>query len=416
MPISNRGHSSNRGLTAVLDIGSSKIACVVVQPMQHAAPRWVGLGVRPAEGIRCGEVADASDAAPAILGAIADAERSAGAPVTAIVVGVGGGRMASVQATASAVLDPTIVRETDVRRLLRAAAAYAERNGRTRLHDEHLGYRVDGVWCEAEPIDRFGRRLDLESIAITADTVPLQRLMTIAEASGVPVVAVVPLPLAAVLSVTTPAERRHGVTVVDLGAGLTSMVTFVDGRPTRIATVCLGGRQLTQDVAAALQVTFSSAERIKHECATVAPAHAGEPDTSAYRLDSGSDADVRQATDLRSSGTAAMRGALHEIVAPRIDAVLRHVADHLDAVSVTTSESGCVVLTGGSSLLNGLPAYAAQILGRLVRLGRPPALAGLGSVGVAPFAALAGLAVMTGQAEFGQSAFGSTLAGHRRVA
>lgn len=412
---------SNPGLTAVLDIGSSKIVCVVLGSVGGDEPLWAGLGVRPAEGITCGEVAEPSDAQAAIASAIADAERSAGRSIASVILGVSCGRLATVRANATISLDPTIVRPEDIKRLLRGARVFAERGGRYRLHDDVLGYRLDQQLFAAPPMDRFGRHLDVELVSVTADAVPVRRLIAATEASGVPVVSVVPLPVAAAMAVTTPAERVHGVTVVDCGAGLTSITSFAGGRLMRVESVMVGGRQITQDVAAALQVSFASAERIKHEYASVHIAHAGVVDASTHRFNSGSNADMRQAPDLPVHSTAAMRGALSEIASLRIDNVLRHVADHLDAVSFTTAASGRVVLTGGGSSLSGLAAYAAQILGCPVRLGRPPAIEGLGvaSLGVAglgagrlpSFAAIAGLAGKGRRTDVGRTA-----AAHMRVA
>ena len=217
-------------------------------------------------------------------------------------------------------------------------------------------------------------------------------------------------------AVATVEERRSGVTVVDLGAGTTTMTTYVRGRLVKLQTLTIGGRPLTQHVATALPVPFASAERIKLECATVGAAHVDKAVASTHRFDSGSKADLRQTLDLPLHSTAAMRGALSEIDSPQIDTVLRHVVEHVDAASTAAAHSGLVVLTGGGSQLDGVLGYAARILGRAVRSGRPEALAGIGSMGVPCFAAVSGLVAMAGRPEFGSPQFGSTSVTRRCVA
>lgn len=385
---------SPSGLTGVIDIGSSKIACLALDAGAQGGPRWAGLGIRPAEGIKCGEIVDAGLAERAIVGAIADAERAAGAPLEAIALGLGCGRLVSLDVDLAVALDPTIVLDSDIQRLRSSARAYAERDRRTSLMEDVRQFRLDGVCHDRPPLERFGRKLEAAMSMVTADREAVARISACVERAGLPVMRAIPSPLAAGLAVTSEAERRAGITVVDLGAGLTSIATFIAGRLARLETVTLGGRQLTQDVAAALQIPFASAERIKTECASVHPAHVSGSDAYTQRIQDGFIADGHVASDGITSET---RAKLCEILSPRLDTMLRHVADHLDALPSVVADSGRVVLTGGGSRLGGLAAYAARLLGRPVRLGTPQAAPGMAPHLLPALAAVAGLAGMTGQ-------------------
>ena len=176
--------SSHQGLTAALDIGSSKVVCVVMRDSTDGRSQWLGLGIRPADGIRCAESVDPARAEVAMAGAVADAERSAGASVAQLVLGVACGRMATVVAHASVQLDPTIVRDADLRRLTRGARTYVERDGWYCLHQDLDRYRLDGMRYDRAPLDRFGRRLDVEIASVTADGAPIDRRARVAGASG----------------------------------------------------------------------------------------------------------------------------------------------------------------------------------------------------------------------------------------
>ncbi len=394
------------GLTGVLDIGSSKVVCVALAPEPRSDARWVGLGVRPAEGIKCGEIIDTALAEVAIVGAIADAERAAGASLDHVILGVGCGRLATVNVDLAVALDPTIVKADDIRRLRQGARTYAERDNRWSLFEEVSSFRLDGASHATAPLERFGRKLEASMTLVTADAGSVGRLVATTERSGLPVIRLTPSPLAAAWAVTSEADRKAGITVVDLGAGFTSVVTFIGNRLARLETVTIGGRQLTQDVAAALQIPFASAERIKSECASVDPAHAVGRDAQMHRSAGGFLAD---GLPDHSGVTSETRADLCEILSPRLEAMLRHVADHLDALPSIVADSGRLVLTGGGSLLSGLPAYAARLLGRPVRLGRPQPKAGqtswgIGPTALPPLAAAAGLAEMAGRARHGRTA------------
>jgi cell division protein FtsA len=401
------------GLTGVVDIGSSKVVCVALAPGSLGHARWVGLGVRAAEGLKCGEITDTTLAESAIIGAIADTERAAGASLDHIILGIGCGRLASLQVELAVPLDPAIVRAEDIRRLRQGARTYAERDHRWSLFEEVCGFRLDGTRHTTAPLECFGRRLEANMTLVTADAGPVGRLVATTERSGLPVTRLTPAPLAAAWAVTTDAERKGGITVVDLGAGFTSVVTYIGGRVARLETVTVGGRQLTQDVAAALQIPFASAERIKTECASVDPAHAVGGDAHAHRSGGGFIADGQPVPAGVMSET---RADLCDILSPRLEAMFRHVADHLDALPAVVADSGRLVLTGGGSLLAGLPAYAARLLGRQVRLGKPQPAPGQPSWGVAP-AALAPLAAVAGLAEMaGRARHGAIARAHVRAA
>ncbi len=360
---------------------------------------WVGLGVRPADGINCGAITDSALAEGGIVGAIADAERAAGGQVQTIILGVGCGRLSSLHVDLSVRLDPTIVQSGDVERLRDGARTYAERDERWCLYEDVGGFKLDGVDQARAPLERFGRTLQANMSLVTADADPVGRLVSITERSGSAVVRLTPAPLAAAWAVTTEAERAAGITVVDFGAGFTSMVTFIKGRLVRLKTVTIGGRRLTQDVAAALQIPFASAERIKLLCDSIDPAHAVGGDAHEHRSGGGFITE-----ELPVSTGFETRADLCAILSPRLDIMLRHVADHLDGMPPTVADSGRLVLTGGGSLLAGLPAYAARLLGRQVRLGSPKPKAeqswGLAASALPALAVVAGLAEMAGRARY----------------
>jgi cell division protein FtsA len=261
-------------LIAGLDAGVGKIACTLWLHTPGQMAQVLGRGQVPSDGFKAGDVVAPLAAATAIRAAMAEAERSAGAAPSGILVSANCGRIASVAATADLALDPAIVTLADLNRLTRAGRAYAERGERTALHMEPTAYWLDGrPWLHA-PLERFGRRLEARMQLVAADTTPLRRLLDAVEHSGVPVVGVVPAALCSAVAVTTQSERQDGIAVVDLGAGTTSIAVYAAGGLVGLHTLALGGQHLTHDVAEAHQVTWLEAERIKTTYANEDLAHA----------------------------------------------------------------------------------------------------------------------------------------------
>jgi cell division protein FtsA len=381
--MTSRSQPQPQPLQGLLDIGTSKIVCVALAParagLDDAQPHIAAVGVSGAEGIKAGEIVDPVAAAAAVQRAMQDAERMSGAPMHSVLIAAGCGRLSSLTATVETKLDPAIVCAENLARLSRSGRTATERDGRILLHLDFVGYRLDGAATGHAPRDRFGRHLEADLHAVTADPAPIRRLLEAVEASGVSATGIVPAPLPSAYAVTTKREREEGIAVVDLGAGTTGVAIIAAGRLRAIHGFALGGRALTQDVARALQVPLSIAERIKIEYASVGIAHAGEFGASVRRSNSDLNADYQQVALRPAADTDATRAALRLISNAHIDTLLRLIADQLDALAYVPKGIGRVVLTGGGSELHGLAAYAARILGRPVRTGRPLAAFGAGA-------------------------------------
>ncbi len=387
-----RGHN----VFGILDIGTSKIAAAVVSadPMaaragDGASPvRLIGLGVQRSRGVKAGVLTDLDEAETAVRAAIGQAERAAGVTLSSVSVSVSCGRLKSTHFAANAGIETGVVTDHDIARVLDGGRAYAERDGRTLIHMNRLGFRLDGSEGVRDPKGLAGRQLSAHLHAVTADEAPLRNLLLLIERCYLGCDGLIATPYASALATTTEEERALGVTVIDFGAGTTSMALFADGRFVGAEVIPVGSQHISFDIAKALQTPLVEAERIKTLYGTLVSAQSDEHETVSYPLAGEEDGAVYQTTKAR----------LTDIIRPRVAQVLGLVRERLVQNGASAYAGDKVVLTGGASQLLGSSEFTANQLGRPVRSGRPFALPGLPeSLGGPQYSALAGLAIVAAQ-------------------
>jgi cell division protein FtsA len=265
--------------------------------------------------------------------------------------------------------------------------AYAEREGRTLIHMNRLGFRLDGAEGTRDPKGLAAHHLSARLHAVTADEAPLRNLLLLIERCYLGCDGLVATPYASALATTTDEERSLGVTTIDFGAGTTSIGLFTDGRFAGADVVPVGSHHITFDIAKALQTPLVEAERIKTLYGTLVSAQSDEHETISYSLAGEEDGAVYQTTKAR----------LTDIIRPRVAQIIGLVRERLAENGASAYAGDKVVLTGGASQLLGSSEFTANHLGRPVRLGRPVALPGLTeSLSGPQMAALAGLAIASG--------------------
>ena len=386
-------------LVAALDVGTSKIACLIgrlkprqsqdVLPQRSHSIDVLGFGHTLARGIKAGAVIDLADAEAAVRQAVDAAERSAKMQLHSVVVSVSAGRPASELFSASIEVASSIS-ERDIARVLTAGSRHSTRPGRAVLHSLPIGYVLDNANGIRDPRGMLGRRFGIDMHVATTDVSVARNLMLAIERCHLDVEAMVASSYVAGLSTLADDEADLGAALIDMGAGTTTIAVFSGGRFTHADGFALGGRHVTLDLARGLNARISDAERIKTLYGSVLSGAADERDMIAVPP---VDNDEREAPQFVS------RANLVRIIKPRIEEILEMVRDRLASSPFASEPRGRVVLTGGASQLNGLAGLATQILGRPVRIGRPLGISGLPEQAKGPaFAAATGLLIYPQQA------------------
>ncbi|MEO1264200.1 MAG: cell division protein FtsA [Pseudomonadota bacterium] len=358
--------SRDEEVVGVLDIGSSKIACVIVarrrapRDRAPAEPRALGLGLVRARGVRAGLITSVDEAEIAIRSAIAEAERSAGIKLETVRAGTTAGRLTAERFSASADVATGAVSHDDLRRLHAGAARYAERGGRTPLSLVHESYALDGTPVTGPIFAARGDKLACSFDSVTGDADAI-RLVTIAiERSLVSVDALMPSPAASGAAVTTRVEAHDGVIVADFGAETISFAGLSGGRLVTCGAVATGGKHVSLDLARALRTTEADAERVKVLKGTLLAAGGGDL-ISVPAADAGS-----------GPPKLVPRSEVSAIIAKRLNRQLTLLAEQIAGGPFAKAADVPVVITGGASGIPGLGFIAANILARPVRVVHVP--------------------------------------------
>jgi cell division protein FtsA len=357
-------------LVASLDIGTSKIACMIARlkpcPPSEAlrgrshAVELIGYSQIQSRGVKAGAVVDMAECEQAVRQAVSLAERMAKVRVESVLVAVAGGRLQGQLIEAAADVRGGTVSQADVTRVTSTGMRHATGEGRTVLHALPVGYTLDGVKGIRDARGMVARQFGVDMNVVTADATVARNLMLVVERCHLNVEAMAASPYLAGLSILTDDEADLGAAVVEMGAGTTTMAIYSGGRFVHASGFAVGGQHITMDLARGLSVCIADAERIKTLYGTVLTG--GSDARELMSVPAGDGQDVPQ---IVSQATIA------NIVRHRAEEIFEMVRDRLADSPFAAEPRGQVVLSGGASQLTGLVELASQILGRPVRIGRP---------------------------------------------
>jgi cell division protein FtsA len=359
-------------LVAALDIGTSKIACLIAR-LKPCAPsdalrgrthavELIGLSHIQSRGVKAGAVVDLNECEQAVRQAVALAERMAKVRVESVLLSVSAGRLQGSMVEASSELRGGGVTPADMSRVISAGMHHATPQGRTVLHVLPASYSLDGVKGVRDPSGMVARHFGIDMNVMTADATVAKNLMLVVERCHLNVEAMAAGPYVSGLSVLTDDEADLGAAVVEMGAGTTTIATYSAGQCVHASGFAVGGQHVTMDLARGLGACVADAERIKTLYGTVLTGGSDAREVMSVPTVSGHDGDAPQIVS---------RATIANIVKQRVEEIFEMVRDRLADSPFAAEPRARVVLTGGASQLTGIPDLASRILGREVRIGRP---------------------------------------------
>jgi cell division protein FtsA len=371
------------GPVAALDIGTSKIACFIARIEDGGAIRVTGIGHHAADGVRSGMITDVEAAENAVLATVHAAEQMAGETIDEVVVNLSGGAPCSDVLHYDVSIAGHEVGDGDVRKVLAQGHAACASSDRELIHCVPVGYSIDGARGIRDPRGMYGDRLGVNMHMVTATAGAVRTLVTCLARCRLDVADIVIAPYAAGLAALVEDEVNLGATVIDMGAGTTSVAVFYDGHLIHADSVPIGGAHVTADIARGLSTPLAHAERMK----------------TLYGNAMASGSDDRDMIDVplmgeedRSHGNHVPRSMLVGIIRPRLEETFELIRGRLETTGYDKIAGRRMVVTGGASQLQGVAELAADVLDKQVRRGRPLKIAGLAdSTGGPAFAACAGL-------------------------
>ena len=357
-------HSFGKTTTiAALDIGSSKICCVIAKVSRDKRIQVVGYGYNASRGIKNGVVTDIGQATIAVGNAVQDAEQMANEPIEKVIVSVSGFQICSVLKEASISLNKNRpINDSDLEKVYLKGTAKVNVGEYSLVHCIHNSYRLDRGELLKDPHNLLAEEL---SINILLGLIPehiIKNLLTVVENAHLEVSGRVFDSYASGLACLVDDEKEMGATVIDMGGGTTSITSFKNGHPIYFSSIPVGGSNVTNDIAYGLTTSFSHAERLKtlHGCAFLTSQDSIDT-INVYPVGEEDDSCIKQIP----------RSELISIITPRIEETFEMVNKKLKEAGLAHDSSHRVVLTGGASQLSGVVDVAAMVLDKQVRLGKP---------------------------------------------
>ena len=362
-----------------LDIGTTKI-CAIVGEMTDEGIDIIGIGSHPSKGLRKGVVVNIDATVASIKRAIEEAEHMGGCEISTVYTGIAGGHIKAFSLHGVVAVKDKEVRQTDVDRVIDQAKAVAIPLDREVIHVLPQEFVVDDQDGIKEPVGMSGVRLEAKALIVTGAVSSAQNIIKCSQRTGLNVADIVLQPLASSLAVLSEDEKELGVCLVDVGGGTTDIAIFSNGAIVHTAVLALGGNHLTNDVAVGLRTPTHEAERIKKQ----------------YGCAMASMVDKEETIEVPSVGggqpRVLSRHILAEIIEPRVEEIFMLVQHEIQKCGMEELLASGVVITGGSTLLHGMPEMAEEVLGMPVRRGVPRGVGGLVDVVKGPqFATAVGL-------------------------
>ena len=349
-----------------LDIGTTKTRAIVAEAREDGKAHVIGVGTSLSRGLRKGVVVNIESTVESIRRAVDEAEMKSGTQINSVHVGIAGSHIKGLNSEAAVVVKSGEVVRSDITRSIKAARAAAIVTPDHRvLHVLPRGFILDQQDGIRDPLAMSGAHLKVNVHIITGAVTAIQNLVKSVERAELDVIGIILQPLASSEAVLTDDERELGVAMVDLGGGTTDLAIFAEGGVMHTAVIPVGGTHFTNDIAIGLKTPMPDAERIKTQfgCAMASlvkddelidvPSMGGRPSRSLSRR------------------------VLADVIEPRAEEVFDLVAREIKRAGYEGIVAGGVVITGGTSLMEGMPDMAERVLDLPARRGYPWGVGGI---------------------------------------
>jgi len=379
-PYLGRARRDTRNLVVGLDIGTSKVVALVGDLLPDGRLEIIGMGSHESRGLKKGVVVNIESTVSAIQRALEEAELMADCKIQRVHVGIAGSHIRSFNSTGMVAIKDKEVTPLDVERAVETARAMPIPTDQQVLHILTQEFLIDGQDGIREPLGMSGVRLEVKVHIVTGAVSAAQNVVKCVRRCGLEVADLCLQPLASSIAVLSEDERELGVALVDIGGGTTDIAIFREGAIRHTAVIPIAGDQITNDVAMALRTPTPEAElvKIRHGCALRQLADPAET----IEVPGLGDRPPRRLS----------RQTLAEVIEPRVEELYTLVQQVLRQSGFEELLSSGVVLTGGSSVMQGMAELGEEIFHMPVRLGVPRYTGGLADVVQSPrYATVMGL-------------------------
>ncbi len=368
-----------------LDIGTSKIACIVAETTPDGKVDVIGIGSNPSSGLRKGVVVNIESTVESIRMAVEEAELMAGVTIQSVYAGIAGSHVRGYNSHGVVATKNNEVTREDVDRVIDAAKAMKIPADQKILHILPQEYIIDGQDGIREPIGMSGVRLEAKVHIVTGAVSSAQNIIKCCNRCDLDVADMVLEQVASSEAVLTQDEKEMGVVLVDIGGGTTDIAIFLNGAIRHTAVIPIGGDHLTNDLVIGLRTSAREADQLKKK----------------YGACMASLVPPEDQIEIPSVGgrppRPMPRQVMAQILEPRVEELYEFIKGELQRSGFHELVAAGMVLTGGSSLLDGMVELAEEVFDMPVRLGRPSGVGGLSDVVSSPIYATGVGLILYGQ-------------------
>ena len=394
-----RQAAMQRGVIAILDVGTFKTACLVLRFDEalsstdetsnalagQARFRVIGAATTQSRGVRFGEVDTLPETERAIRTAVQAAQKMANVRVDHVIACFAGGRPRSYGLAGKVSVEGGAVEDRDVSRVLSACETPPIGDDRMVLHAQPVNFALDHRSGLSDPRGQIGNTLHVDMHMLTVDAHTVNNLIHCIHRCDLEVAGLASASYMAGTSSLVEDEQELGAACIDMGAGSTSVSIFMRKHMIYSDTVRMGGEHISSDISRGLQIPCQTAERIKTRFGGLVATGMDDRDIIELEGNTG---------DWEHDRRTITRAELIGVMRPRAEEILEEVRAVLDDAGFRHLPGQRIVLTGGGSQIPGLDGLAAKYLGNQIRLGRPLRIQGLPQAATGPaFSACVGLSI-----------------------
>ena len=393
-----RKAAMQRGVVAILDVGTSKIACLVLRfdgpetirsvdgvgsLAGQSQFRVIGAATTRSRGVRFGEIDAMQETERAIRTAVQAAQKMANVRVDHVIACLSGARPRSYGLDGSLDMAGGVVTEQDISQVMASCDVPDYGADREVLHAQPVNFALDHRSGLGDPRGQIGNTLTTDMHMLTVDATAVQNLFYCIKRCDLELAGIASSAYVSGMSSLVEDEQELGAACIDLGGGTSGLSVFMKKHMIYADSVRMGGDHVTSDISMGLQIPMAAAERIKTFYGGVMATGMDDREMIEIGGDTG---------DWEHDRRTVSRAELIGIMRPRVEEILEEVRARLDAAGFEHLPGQQIVLTGGGSQIPGLDGLASKILGQQVRLGRPLRVQGLPQAAIGPaFSSAVGL-------------------------
>lgn len=356
----NYSYFSKSPVVAVLDVGSSKICCLIAQLDKNENISIIGAGFQESQGLVSGVITDMSALESSIRDCVASAEKMASLRIKKVIIGFSSVNIDIENINIEVDLKGAVISQGDLDKAYNFLSKKHNFVDKSILHIIPFQYSIDGNKGVKSPLGMFGDKLGLDISIISADANTLRNLENVVKNSDLEIEKIVYIPYATGLSLLSEEEKELGVALIDLGSTLSSVSIFYNGAMLYSKVIPLGGNMVTTDISRIFSLSLSNSERIK----IINGQLIEELENSLSTIEVNSIGEENESIEIT-------RRDLISVIKPRISEIVHTINECILESSYNNIIANRVVITGGVSQMDGLIEFSSKIFEKKARLAKP---------------------------------------------